>query len=184
MERQIRKYRGKDIGKVRQVWKGVILAAPRRVCVSYVAKKNYLRYQRLTMRRKIFLLILAVAGGCAKGDDPEKFNSYNGYWTVTTPDAATIVTFRIGVDANNAPAIEAVTVRDHGTDYDSEPVDTDLIPMSATTIESITFRTTKFVIRLEGLTMNADFTEMYIAHSYFTFDGTIRNFLAMTATRP
>lgn len=136
------------------------------------------------MQRKLFLLIVVVAFACDKGDDPEKFNSYNGYWTVTAPDAATVVTFSIDVDQDNAPVVESATVRHNGTDYNSEPIDTELIPSSATTIESITFRTTKFVIRFEGITIDTDFTEMNIAHSYFTIDGTIRTFLAITATRP
>lgn len=136
------------------------------------------------MRRRLFFLILVVACACDKHDDPEKFTSYNGYWTVTTPDAATTVTFRLGVDADNAPAVENAGVRHNGTDYNSEPIDTELIPTTETTIESITFRTTQFVIRFEGLVVSTDFTQMQITHSYFTIDGVIRNFPALTATRP
>ena len=136
------------------------------------------------MRWRLFFLVLAVAWACDKDNDPEKFNSYIGYWTVTTPDAATTVTFRIGVDSNDAPTIQTVTVRHNGSDYASEPIDTDLITSSATTIESITFRTTQFVIRLEGVAFSDDFMEMEIAHSYFTIDGVIETYLGITATRP
>jgi hypothetical protein len=136
------------------------------------------------MRWKLLFLILAVLWACDKDNDPKKFNSFNGYWTVTTPDAATTVTFKIGVDSNNAPAIESATVHHNGSDYTNEPIDTELIMTSATAIESITFRTTQFVIRLEGVTTSTDFREMYIAHSYFTIDSVIETYLGLTATRP
>jgi hypothetical protein len=135
------------------------------------------------MRWSLFLLVVVVAWACEKENAPKKFNSYSGSWSVTTPDAATTVAFKIGVDSNNALVIENASVQHNGSDLASEPIDTELITASATSIGSITFQTTQFTIRLEGITTNADFTQLYIAHSYFTIDGVIETFLGITGAR-
>ncbi|HEX8037946.1 MAG TPA: hypothetical protein VF490_02295 [Chryseosolibacter sp.] len=135
------------------------------------------------MRRLSYIFILPLLFACSKDGDPQKPDSIYGYWTVKTPDDLTRVTFRIGVDSDSHPVVESAAVQHNGSDYTSEPVDASLIPVSSTEIESITLRTTRFVIRFENLTANADFTEMDIAHSIFTIDSVIREFSPIKATR-
>ncbi len=127
--------------------------------------------------------MFALMFACGEEDDPQKFDSINGYWIVKTPDDLTQVAFKIGVDSNNQPVVENAQVRHNGSDYTSEPIDAALIPASSTSIESITFRTTHFVIRFEDAKPNTDFTEMEIAHSVFTIDSFIREFSPIKATR-
>jgi hypothetical protein len=134
------------------------------------------------MRKLIFLLIAALALACSKDNNPGPPSSVNGYWMVSTPDGFTTVTFKIGVGTNNEPVIESVLVNHQGTTY-TQSIDVSLIPLSGGGIESISFRATEFVILLEGITVNADFTEMQIAHSTFTFGMDIRNFAVLKGIR-
>jgi hypothetical protein len=135
------------------------------------------------MRKLPMIFILFLGLSCNKDDDPEKFTSFNGYWIVRTPDDATTVTFRISVDADNNPIIDRTSVQHSGADYNSQPIDAELIVTSPTEIESVTFVTGRFVIRLLTLSTNSDFTEMQIANSIFTIDGGFREFSMISATR-
>lgn len=136
------------------------------------------------MRKLAVILFLFSAGSCRDDDDPQKFSSLVGYWVVRTPDAATTLTFRIGIDPDTDQlAIENASVRHDGVDYNSGPVDAALVVTSESEVESMTFRATQFTIRLWTLTANADFTEMEIANSSFVIDQAFREFSMITATR-
>lgn len=135
------------------------------------------------MRKLSVIFILFLGLSCNKDDDPEKYTSFNGYWIVRTPDDATAVTFSIGVDSDNKPAIVRASVEHNGSDYNSQPIDGALIVTSPTEIESLTLVTDRFVIRFLTLTANNDFTQMQIANSIFTIDGGFREFSMLSATR-
>lgn len=128
-------------------------------------------------------MILFLVLACSKDDDPEKYTSISGYWVVRTPDGATTVGFRIGLDADNVHVVDRASVQHNGTDYNEQPIDTDIIVTSDTEIESVTLVTNRFVIRLLTLTSNSGFTEMEIENSIFTIDGEIREFSMFNATR-
>ncbi|MEX2232157.1 MAG: hypothetical protein WD824_08355 [Cyclobacteriaceae bacterium] len=133
--------------------------------------------------RKLSLIIFLILGwGCNK-DDPEKFTSIAGYWIIRTPDDATTVTFRIGQDSNGEFIVESAAVRHNGTDYNAQPIDAGIFPISPTQIESITFRTNSFVLRFLEISVNTDFTEMDITNSILLFDGVFREFSMIKATR-
>lgn len=135
------------------------------------------------MRRLPLMFVFALLFACGQDDDPQEPDSIFGYWTVKTPDDLTLVTFRIVLDSDSHTVVERAAVQHNGSDYTSEPIDASLIPLSSTEIESITLRTTHFVIRFENLTANPAFTEMDIAHSIFTIDSVIREFSPIKATR-
>jgi hypothetical protein len=134
------------------------------------------------MRKVCCFLILLVTCGCGD-DDPKKYSSINGYWIVRTPDNATDVTFRIGQNADKEFIIESVLVNHNGADYNTEPVDSQIIVTSPTEIESITFRANSFVIRFLTITVNSEFTEMEITNSSVRIDQDFREFEMMKATR-
>lgn len=139
------------------------------------------------MNRLAAILLLLLAIGC-KEDDPEKFTSINGYWTVNTPDGQTRVTFRIGQDSDNIALIDKVSVVHNATDFNSKPVDAGIITVSEREIESITFTNNSFespyfVIRLIDISVNEGFTEMQIANSSFNVNGAFREFSMINATR-
>lgn len=139
------------------------------------------------MRTLATIVLLALAVGC-KEDDPEKFTSINGYWTVATPDAQTTVSFRIGQDSDNINVIDKVTVVHNSTNFNSKPIDAGIITVSEKDIESITFRNNSFeapyfVIRFIDISVNEDFTEMQIANSSFNVNGEFREFAMINAVR-
>lgn len=132
--------------------------------------------------------MLALPLACDKDDDPDKFTSLNGYWTVRTPDDATEVTFRVNQDGDSQYLIDNVIVRHAGTTYDSKPIDADINVLSATEIESITLVNSStqipfFVIRFQEVTVNEAFTEMQINISSFNIDGVFRQFSPVTGSR-
>lgn len=134
------------------------------------------------MRQLCCFLILLFACGCGD-DDPKKYSSINGYWIVRTPDNATSVTFRIGQNTDKEFVIESVLVNHNGTDYNTQPVDTQIIVTSPTEIESITFRADIFVIRFLTITVNSEFTELAITNSSVRIDQDFREFPMIKATR-
>ena len=134
--------------------------------------------------RKLSIILLIVLGlGCSKDDEPEVFTSITGYWIVRTPDNATEITFRIGIDSNNEYIVETSGVNHNGSDYTRQPIDVGLFVISPTEIESITFRTNDFVIRLLDISVNNTFTELEITNSILLIDGIFREFAMMKATR-
>jgi hypothetical protein len=134
------------------------------------------------MRKLCCFLILLFIFGCGE-DDPIKYTSINGYWIVRTPDNATDVTFRIGQNINKEFIIESVLVNHNGTDFNTQPVDTQIIVTSPTEIESITFRADIFVIRFLAITVNSQFTEMEIANSSVSINQDFQEFAMVKATR-
>ncbi len=133
---------------------------------------------------KFWFFILIILGlSCNKDNDPNVFTSITGYWIVRTPDNATNITFRIGINSNKEYIIESVTVNHNGSDYSRQPIDARLIVFSPTEIESLTFRTDDFVIRFLDILVNNDFTELAISNSILVFDGTFRDFPMIKATR-
>lgn len=134
------------------------------------------------MRQLFCFLILLFACSCGD-DDPKKYSSINGYWIVRTPDNATNVTFRIGQNTDKEFVIESVLVNHNGTDYNTQPVDTQIIVTSPTEIESITFRADIFVIRFLTITVNSEFTELAITNSIVRIDQDFREFPMIKATR-
>lgn len=134
--------------------------------------------------RKLSLILLSVLVlGCSKDDEPEVFTSITGFWIVRTPDNATNITFRIGVNSNNEYIVETAGVNHNGSDYTAQPIDAGLFIISPKEIESITFRTTDFIIRLLNISVNNTFTELEISNSILLFDGIFREFAMMKATR-
>lgn len=140
------------------------------------------------MRRIVVFLVLVLSVACDKEDDPDKLTSINGYWIVRTPDGQTDVTFRIGHDSDNITVIDRASVIHNGIDFNSKPVDSDIVLVSAREIESITLVNNSldvpyFVIRLLNLSANEEFTEMQIESSIFNINGEFRQFEMITATR-
>ena len=136
--------------------------------------------------RTIVLLLLAVC--CNKDDDPEKFTSINGFWTLRTPDSQTTLTFRIAQDEDDILVIDRASVVHNGTDFNSKPIDAEILTISAREIESLTFVNNSFeipyfVIRLISISVNEDFTEMQIDNSSFNINGEFREFSMITAAR-
>lgn len=134
----------------------------------------------------IVFLLLAI--GCNKDDEPEKFKSINGFWILRTPDSQTTLSFRIAQDQDNINVIDRVSVVHNGTNFDSKPIDAEIITISAREIESLTFVNNSFevpyfVIRLTSISVNEDFTEMQIANSAFNLNGEFREFPMITASR-
>lgn len=140
------------------------------------------------MRRLAVFVFILLSAACNKEDDPDKFTSINGYWTVTTPDGATNVTFRIAQDADNLFIIDKASVVHNATDFNSKPIDAQIVMLSTQEVESITFLNNSFeapyfIIRLLNLTANGDFTEMEIDNSIFNINGEFREFATIKATR-
>lgn len=140
------------------------------------------------MQKLSWFLVVALAVGCNKEDDPSMPTSILGYWTVQTPDNATRVAFKIGQNADQEYIIEAASVNHNGFDYDSKPVDAGLVVVSANQLESITILNKEssipfFVIRFLNISVNADFTEMEIENSTFNVDGVFREFSMIVAKR-
>lgn len=142
------------------------------------------RRKKSVMRKLTFLvLVLLLAFACKKDDDPKAFNSVSGYWIVRTTDDITTVSFTIIPDADNDYAIESASVTYNGDVYTAQPIDTRIITVSDTEIESITFRSDDFIIRLLEITAINNFTELQISNSTFVIDGIIREFAMIKATR-
>ena len=140
------------------------------------------------MRKLSCFLLLALSAACNKDDDPDKFNSINGYWIVRTPDDATEVTFRVSQDTDSDYVIDKVIVRHAGATYDTKPIDAEISVISAREIESITLVNSStqipfFVIRFQEVTVNDAFTEMQINISSFNIDGVFRQFSPVAGTR-
>ena len=135
------------------------------------------------MRRLTCILIVLLSFACSKDDDPKALTSIAGNWVVATPDGETVINFRIGKDSNNEYTIESSSVR-HNGGVNSQAIDARIITASDTVIESITFRTDDFIIRLLEASVNSDFTELQITNSTFVVGGVIREFAGMTGTRP
>ena len=141
------------------------------------------------MQKLALILLLALAISCDKDDDPEKFTSINNYWTVDTPDGLTSVTFRVTQDADEIHIVDRVSVVHNSADFNSKPIDAEIIIISPKEIESITFVNNSFeipffVIRFMAISVNDDFTRMDIENSTFNINGEFREFDMLTATRP
>ncbi len=140
------------------------------------------------MGRLAAILLLVLAIGCNKEDDPEKFTSINGHWTLSTPDGLTRVSFSISQDSDNINVIDRISVVHNATDFNSKPIDAGIITISGREIESITFTNNSFeppyfVIRLLNISVNEDYTQMQIANSSFNINGEFREFSMINATR-
>jgi hypothetical protein len=135
------------------------------------------------MQKLTFILIVLLSFACNKDDDPKAFTSIAGNWVVTTPDSQTVINFRIGKDSNNEYIVESSSVR-HNGGVNSQAIDARIVAVSDTNIESITFRTDDFIIRLLEVSVNSNFTELQITNSTFVVGGTFREFAGMTGTRP
>ena len=140
------------------------------------------------MRKIAVFLLILVSAACDKDEDPDKFSSLNGYWTVRTPDGSTTVTFRIALDSDNITVIDKASVVHNGTDFNSKPIDAGIVLLSDRAIESVTlvnnsFEVPYFVIRFLGLSSNENFTEMQIENSIFNINGQFREFQSIKATR-
>ena len=141
------------------------------------------------MQKLAVILLVLMAIACDKEDVPKKFNSINDYWTVDTPDGQTTVTFRVTQDADDIHVIDRVSVVHNGTEFNSKPIDADIILISDKQIESITFVNNSFeipffVIRFMTASVNDDFTRMVIENSTFNINGEFREFGMISATRP
>jgi hypothetical protein len=135
------------------------------------------------------ILLVLIALACDKDDDPDKITSINGYWTLETLDAQTTVTFRVAQDADDIHIIDRISVVHNGREYNTKPIDADLIVLSPTEIESITFVNNSFeipffVIRFINISVNSDFLRMDIDNSTFNVDGQFREFAMISASRP
>lgn len=140
------------------------------------------------MRKAPLILVILLGLACDKDDDPARYTSINGYWIVRTPDDFTTVVFRISQDSDNQHAVGDVMVTHNGTNYDSKPIDARIIVVSSNQIESITivnnsFVAPYFVIRLQEISADNDFTQMQANFSSFNVDGNFREFALITATR-
>lgn len=141
------------------------------------------------MQKLALILFLALALSCDKDDDPDKFTSINGYWMVQTADGLTSVTFRVAQDADEIHIVDRVSVVHDGVDFNSKPIDADIIIISPKQIESITFVNNSFeipffVIRFMTISVNDDFTRMEIENSTFNINREFRQFDMLSATRP
>ena len=141
------------------------------------------------MQRLALILFVALAISCEKEDDPDKFTSINDYWTVDTPDGLTTITFRVTQDADEIHIVDRVSVVHNGDDFNSKPIDAEIIIISPKEIESITFVNNSFeipffVIRFLAISVNDDFTRMDIENSTFNINGEFREFDMLSATRP
>ena len=141
------------------------------------------------MHRLALILLVVFVLACDKEDDPDKITSINGYWTVQTPDDQTTVTFRVTQDADDIHIIDRVSVVHNGTEYNTKPIDADIIVLSPTEIESITFVNNSFeipffVIRFINISVSSDFLRMDVDNSTFNVDGQFREFPMISASRP
>jgi hypothetical protein len=134
------------------------------------------------MQKLTCILVVLLSLGCSK-DDPKPLTSIAGNWVVTTPDSETVINFRIGKDSNNEYIVESSSVR-HNGGVNSQAIDARIITTSDTQIESITFRTDDFIIRLLEVSVNNDFTQLQITNSTLIIGGVFREFAGMTGTRP
>jgi hypothetical protein len=135
------------------------------------------------MQKLACILIVLLSFACSKDDDPKPLTSIAGNWVVETPDGETVINFKIGKDSDNAYIVESSSVR-HNGGVNSQPIDARIITTSDTHIESITFRTDDFIIRLLEVSVNSDFTQLQITNSTFVVGGIFREFAGMTGTRP
>ena len=135
------------------------------------------------MRKLPLILFLFLGLACDKDEDPEPPTSISGYWVVRTPDGATTVTFRIGVDADNLYIVDRVSVVHDNSDYGAQPINAAIVVTSSNQIESITFQAASLVIRFWDIAVNTGFSEMTISNASFVIEGSIRSFEMIHATR-
>jgi hypothetical protein len=138
------------------------------------------------MRKLALILLIVFVVACDKEDDPDKNTSINGYWTVKTPDDQTTVTFRVSQDADNIHIIDRVSVVHNGTEYNTKPIDADIIVLSPTEIESITFVNNSFqipffVIRFMNISVSSDFIRMDIDNSSFNVDADLSSLIQVVS---
>jgi hypothetical protein len=134
------------------------------------------------MKNSTLILLVALACGCHKDDEPKAYTSLLGNWVVRTPDNATVVSFRIDI-SNNEYVILSPSVKQNGGAYTKEPIDAQVLVTTATELESISFHTSDFIIRFLEITVNTGFTELTIANSTLVIGTDIRAFAQMKATR-